>query len=486
MSKNSKFLLRVAPLIVADAFLAVFCFTLAYMIREDATSFSLTQLRSDPNFQPYISLILFAPFVRVFSQNLFKMYEPKSLGAQSASGLVNLCKSATVGTLVLIVIAFSYRGVTDYRSFSYARLIFFFDWFLNLIMVTGVHTIIGAIQSELQNRGFGARRVAIQGAGDVSQKLLRKLANDPREGYRVMGYIANQMPIEAGIFKESKYKYLGSSHDILDIINKYSLDEVIVTNVRSLDTALMDFVEECHKRDVVVKLHLDFYGILTQSNEIEDLGGHPVVQVNEIAIVGFARVLKRMEDILLSTVLLCITFPVWIMVAALIKRESPGPIIFQQQRVGKNGRTFTMLKFRSMCNDAEERKKDLEALNEADGHIFKMKADPRVTRVGRMLRRTNLDELPQFLNVLRGDMSLVGPRPPVPGEVAKYTEKQKRRLGATPGITGMWQVNRSADEHSFDEVISWDIYYIEHWSLWLDIKILFKTVWVVMSGKGSY
>jgi len=158
--------------------------------------------------------------------------------------------------------------------------------------------------------------------------------------------------------------------------------------------------------------------------------------------------------------------------------------LFQQERVGKYGRTFTMYKFRSMYDGAHSELDLLRDMNEAEGLIFKMKDDPRVTRIGRFIRKTCLDELPQFLNVLRGEMSIVGPRPPLPEETSEYEDRHLRRLHTTPGITGLWQVNRG-HRYSFDEVLAWDTYYIENWSLWLDLRIMIKTLWVVATGRGT-
>jgi exopolysaccharide biosynthesis polyprenyl glycosylphosphotransferase len=458
---------------------------MAYLLRADVPVFSMEALRDDPLFRPYVSLILFAPFVRMFTYITFGVYDESAMKGHTARNLFNLCKAATLGSVVLIVAAFMYRGFSnEFRQFSYSRLIFFIDWFLTITLVTSTHSLLTHLRIKMLLRGIGQRRMAIQGTGHLSGVFLNELEQFPLAGYRVMGYIAPESD-EVMSQESKKFKHLGDIPNILEIINTYSLNEIVVTDVNTLGMELVQFVEECHKRDVVVKLALDFYGILMQARKLDELAGQPVIQINEIAIQGLARVLKRMEDIILCSVALTITFPLWVLITYLIKRESPGPAIFAQTRVGKNGRTFTMYKFRSMVADADDKKEELMSENEADGLIFKMKNDPRITRIGKFIRRTNLDEIPQFFNVIKGDMSLVGPRPPVPSEVAQYTEPQKRRLGATPGITGLWQVNRG-HQHSFEEVLNWDTYYIENWSLWLDIKIIFKTFGVVLTGKSSY
>lgn len=467
--------------------LAMACLLTAYIIRFgtaiESPGLLVEALRNDRWFQPYISIIIASPFIRAFTYNLFGIYDDSSLNRSAAANLLDISKAVTTGSVVLVVIAFMYRSVSEFPEFGYSRLIFGMDWILNLVCVAGLHTVIAALRNELLRRGIGYRRVAVQGAGLAAQSLLRELSEFPDRRYRIEGFIANDVPEDAPVLERGAFKHLGETSEILEIINRYNLDEVVVTNAGSLGSGLMTFVEECHKRNVLVKLSLDFYGILTQGRKLEEMGGQPVIQVNEIAIEGFARILKRLEDIVVSILLLIITFPLWVALALLIKGESPGPILFHQERVGKNGRTFKMYKFRSMYRDAEDRKGELDADNEAEGLIFKMRDDPRVTRIGRVLRRMCLDEIPQFLNVLRGEMSIVGPRPPVPDEVARYNDRDMMRLVATPGITGLWQVNRG-HRYSFEDVINWDTYYIENWSLWLDIKIMLRTIWVVLSGRG--
>lgn len=199
----------------------------------------------------------------------------------------------------------------------------------------------------------------------------------------------------------------------------------------------------------------------------------------------YSQIAKRVLDVSVALFFLLLTAPVLALVALAVAIDSPGPVLFRQVRSGRNGIPFTFLKFRSMVADAESRRHEIEAFNEADGPIFKIRNDPRITRVGRLLRRTSLDELPQLWNVLRGEMSLVGPRPPLPSEVIRYEPWQRRRLLVTPGITGLWQVSGRSNV-SFTEMVLLDLQYIQRWSLWLDIQILIRTVLVVFLTEGAY
>jgi exopolysaccharide biosynthesis polyprenyl glycosylphosphotransferase len=196
--------------------------------------------------------------------------------------------------------------------------------------------------------------------------------------------------------------------------------------------------------------------------------------------------LKRLLDIAGSLIGLCLFGIMFPMIAVAIKFNSPGPIFFSQERVRENGRLFKCWKLRSMYIDAEERKKDLMSQNEMSGAIFKMKDDPRITSIGKFIRKTSLDEFPQFWNVLKGEMSLVGTRPPTPDEVANYENWHRRRISIKPGITGMWQVNGRSSIQDFDEIVRLDLYYIDNWTFWLDIRLIFQTVFVAFSNKGSY
>jgi exopolysaccharide biosynthesis polyprenyl glycosylphosphotransferase len=219
--------------------------------------------------------------------------------------------------------------------------------------------------------------------------------------------------------------------------------------------------------------------------DVDDIAGIPLLGVKEATIPRTGRLVKRALDIFVSALALLITSPIMLLIAIVVRLESPGPAIFRQIRVGPRGRPFTIYKFRSMRQGAEEEQAQLRDRNEASGPLFKIKDDPRFTRLGRFLRRASLDELPQFFNVLRGEMSLVGPRPGPPQEVAQYQPWHRQRLEVSPGITGLWQVSGRSDL-SFDEMCLLDIYYIENWSLGLDLTILLRTIPRVILGDGAY
>jgi exopolysaccharide biosynthesis polyprenyl glycosylphosphotransferase len=250
---------------------------------------------------------------------------------------------------------------------------------------------------------------------------------------------------------------------------------------------ISNLLMECASRDVGVRVVPDFYDLSLNQVDILDVNGIPLIGMREAELSGSNLVLKRAIDIVLATILLLGLLPLLLVVAILIKLDSPGPILYTRTRVGRDGRLFTFLKFRSMRQDADKQLENIIHLDEArsDGRIFKVRDDPRLTRVGRWIRRASIDELPQLLNVLHGEMSLVGPRPPFPHEVEKYEDWHRRRLDVVPGITGLWQVSGRSNL-TFDEMALLDIWYIENWSIGLDLRILFRTIPAVALGTGAY
>ncbi|HLY67132.1 MAG TPA: sugar transferase, partial [Chloroflexota bacterium] len=238
-------------------------------------------------------------------------------------------------------------------------------------------------------------------------------------------------------------------------------------------------------QNVRYKVVPDLFEMSLSRLDVDEIAGIPLIGFRENTITGPNLVLKRAVDLTLGSLMLILSLPLWVLVPLAIKLDSRGPVLFRQTRVGRDGKHFTFFKFRSMRQGADDEWQQLRALNETDGPILKIRKDPRLTRVGKLLRRTSMDELPQLLNVLHGDMSLVGPRPPLPAEVLQYESWQHKRLSVAGGMTGLWQV--SGRSHlNFEEMVMMDLYYIENWSLGLDVKILLRTIPAILTGTGSF
>lgn len=283
---------------------------------------------------------------------------------------------------------------------------------------------------------------------------------------------------------------IANSDNIMGWIRTASLDEVYINLDVDAVEEIVPIIEELEDMGITVNVNIPSLEAIVENSKFDNLNciikaGYPMAVFSPAVHNFTALMIKRAIDILGGIVGSIISFPIILLTAIPLLIESPGPLIFKQQRVGKNGRVFNIYKLRSMYVDAEERKKDLMKDNKMDGHMFKMDNDPRITKVGRVIRKLSIDELPQFWNVVKGDMSLVGTRPPTVDEFEAYESHHKRRLSMNPGITGMWQVSGRSDIQDFEEVVKLDCEYIDNWSLWLDIKILFKTVGVVLLHKGA-
>ena len=284
--------------------------------------------------------------------------------------------------------------------------------------------------------------------------------------------------------------------NFMDWLRQAALDEVYLDVAQESEENMLPYLEEMESMGLTVHFRLpvldriekaccDETSAVRISRELSRCAGGNVVTMGTVELKLRDQVLKRTMDIVGGILGCIISIPIIALVAIPLKLESPGPLIFKQRRVGRNGRVFYIHKLRSMYVDAEARKKELMAQNEMNGLMFKMQDDPRITKVGKFIRKTSIDELPQFFDVLRGDMSLVGTRPPTLDEYKQYESHHKRRLSMKPGITGLWQVSGRSDIEDFEDVVKLDVQYIDNWSLWGDIKILFKTVWVVFAGRGA-
>ncbi len=314
--------------------------------------------------------------------------------------------------------------------------------------------------------------VLIVGAGRVGMELAQQLKQDP--GHRVIGFLDDNLQDDARV--------LGSSNDLAEIARQYFIDEVVVT-IPSRRELVKKVVLEARKLRLDVKVIPEMYDGIAANAPVEYLAHLPVHVLHREPIPATGWMLKRMCDVVLASLLLMVTAPLLLLIAVMLKLESRGPVLYRSHRIGKKGKIFTFYKFRTMVAGADGLRVNLEELNERNTVLFKVAHDPRITRVGRLLRKFSLDEAPQLINVLKGDMSLVGPRPPLPSEFKQYRLDHLRRLDVVPGITGLWQITSRRDP-SFDNYIALDLEYIENWSLGLDLKILLRTIPAVFKGTG--
>jgi exopolysaccharide biosynthesis polyprenyl glycosylphosphotransferase len=370
-----------------------------------------------------------------------------------------------------------------FRPLVYSRLLILEAGLAFIVLLSLDRLLVIAFERWLRRRGVGVKRVVIVGAGEVGRRVIRTIVARPDLGYEIVGYVDDNP--DKGEGEIGRLPGMGSLDNLPKIIDCEGVDEVVVTLPWTYHRRILSVVRECERRNVLARIVPDFFQLSLRQVAISDLGGVPLISVHEVAFGSTALFFKRVMDIFGALVGLTFGAPVFAAIAAAIKISSPGPVLFRQERVGEKGRHFSIYKFRSMRCGAEEEVDQLRDLNEADGPIFKIRNDPRLTKVGAFLRRTSLDELPQLFNVLKGEMSLVGPRPPLPAEVEAYQPWHRKRLSVPPGMTGLWQVSGRSDL-SFDEMVLLDIYYIENWTPWLDISIMLRTVPKVLLAQGAY
>jgi exopolysaccharide biosynthesis polyprenyl glycosylphosphotransferase len=305
---------------------------------------------------------------------------------------------------------------------------------------------------------------------------------NPNLGYAIVGFLhdLSEPPGDFGCFK-----MLGTIDDIGPVIRSMQIDEVIIALPAHMHQQVIRSLKLCERLGTSFNLIPDLYELSLSRIDMDAIEGIPLIGIKQASLNKWQSLITRLIDITISAAVLIIGSPLWLLLALAVRLSSSGPIIYKQTRVGLNGRTFQIYKFRSMYKDADQRLAQLLSQNEAKGPLFKMVNDPRITPIGRFLRRNSLDEIPQFVNIFKGEMSLVGPRPALPREVAQYQEWQKGRLAIKPGLTGLWQV-RGRSNLTFDEGVLMDLYYIENWSLRLYIQILLRTIPAVLFSRGAY
>ncbi len=404
---------------------------------------------------------------------------------------ISIIKSVTLGFLLLLGLSFVWKRY----YFVETRGILALGWGCSVVFLSVFR--IGIIRTTIRRRmrhPGGAKRAAVVGAIPFARKFVddRMPATN---GYQVVGFVETR---EGEIASDLGSEYvLGRIGSLDDVVSTYEIEEIFLPIALLENRFCFEIVSRCSRTGLPVRLVSDIFEILMPDEPKEKVDGVSRTGFGEPALKGAGLVAKRTMDLFLSLLVLIVFAPLYALIALLVKMYSPGPILFKQIRAGKDGRPFTFYKFRTMRHDIDDTLhreyatnfiggKELRLKDErSDKKIYKMPNDPRVTSIGRILRKTSLDELPQIFNVIRGDMSIVGPRPPIAYELTIYKEWHKRRLRAKPGITGLWQVSGRSSV-PFHDMVLLDLYYINRWSLPLDVEIIMKTIPVVFSGKGAY
>lgn len=408
---------------------------------------------------PFVSVLL----VCVFSAK--GLYRPRR-GISGMGEFREIVRAITFAVVIIMAASFL-------RKFEYSRLIVLSFWACDIVMVGSFRATIRHLQQKWMLRGYGKSSVIVVGTGETASLIIDRMRKGKDLGYDIIGVVDDdELLRQKGT--AMGFPFLGCLGCLPELIKQHKVEEVFFAKPTMNHEQILDTVASCEETGASFRIVSDLFEIVTGKTEIENVADTPIIDLTGPRIGLFRRASKRVMDLSLATLLFIITLPLWGIISAAIKLDTKGPVLFRQSRVGEKGRTFIIYKFRTMFND-------VNAFEHSPTH----KEDTRITRVGRILRRASLDELPQLLNVLGGDMSLVGPRPEMPFLVAQYDRWQRKRLDVKPGITGLWQVLGRKDL-PLEQNLQYDFYYIKNRTILMDLVILLKTVRAVIVGKGAF
>jgi exopolysaccharide biosynthesis polyprenyl glycosylphosphotransferase len=426
-----------------------------------------------------VEILKISIFVYAFWLLLFVFYgQYRSIFAYSRiDEFITIAKTISMGVLIIFLITFDLEK--DFRQpFRSSRMIILSYWAMMIIIVGFGRILLRTIHRHLLEKGIGRRKTLIIGWGKKAWELFEWIFEAPALGYEIVGFVTtgNQS-------LEQKYRDIpvrGQLNGLNHIIEEENIQEIIIALSRRSERRLEEVIEQCNGTSVGMKIVPDLYDVIIGQVRTNQIYGFPLIEILPQLITPWEQIVKRTIDVIFSFIILGGFLPIWLIIAILIKFNSKGPIFYTQKRVGKDGKIFKMIKFRSMVSGAEEK----------TGPVWAADNDPRVTTIGRLLRKLRLDEIPQFINILDGDMSLVGPRPERPFFVKKLREElplYSRRLRIRPGLTGWAQVKGDYDQ-SIEDVkrkLEYDLFYIENMSLRMDLKIIINTIYVMLKGKGQ-
>lgn len=410
----------------------------------------------------YLQILFLVVPIWVIIFSIFGLYKIGS-SYRIATVLIKILWAVSFSVVFSITVMFVLKNV------DFSRLMVIYIWVVAIVSLSIFRILFHLLNRLLLRKGIGLKRVIILGKNKKTDLLLRYIGNDPNSGYKLVK-----------VFRVNKKP---SIPELKRIIKKEKIDEVIQSEPFTNPQKNLNFLEVLQENQVAYKQVPSLLEVKKGRFHLDTLGDVPILEFRGTPLEGWGRIVKRLFDFIFSLIAIVVLSPFFLIIAMVIRLDSPGPIFFKQKRVSK-GRDFYLYKFRSMIKGADKLKKKLKELNEREGPMFKIKNDPRVTKVGRFLRKSRLDELPQLFNVLRGEMSLIGPRPHLQDEIKNYKKHHKKVLFIKPGITGLAQISGASDL-DFEDEVRLDAYYIDNWSFWLDLIILAKTIGVVASRKGA-
>lgn len=477
LPRSKKKIIYSLTLVINDIVFLALAFYISYYLRFHTGSIAelnLTyQLESNYFFYSIIFIIS-----AIFLFLIYRLYNWDQI--YKGSGYYSrIIKSLIINIIVIIMAGYLFEQFTFSRK--WILLLFVFSVLLILISRLIVELITVRLLRKLDIKS----KTIIVGVGENANRIEDSFRKYSMEGDTILGYVDK----ESRILKNKKYsrefKILGYLKNLKEVIYRNGIQRVIISSPEFKYNEMLEILEKIKGLDISVLVFPGFFEFSIKRMSMREIAGIPLMQVANIGFFGFNLFLKNLTDYLIGSIIFLFFIPIYLIMGLAIKLDSPGPVFYQQKRYTKECKVFYMYKFRSMYMDADRRLKELEGYNEADGPLFKIKDDPRITRVGRLIRRFSIDELPQIINVLKGELSLVGPRPPLPCEVKKYDEWEMKRMNVKQGITGLWQTS-GRSELSFEEMARLDLYYIQNWSIEMDIKILLKTIPTVLFGRGAY
>jgi exopolysaccharide biosynthesis polyprenyl glycosylphosphotransferase len=484
-------------LVVVDLALALSAFVGAFYLREGA---SITQhtngglLAWATAFAPYGALLVLVVPIRVITLAYYDLYRLRGEFSFVEDG-IRVFKATAIGSLLIVAGAFLYRGGFQFRAFSYARGVFVIDFLLALAGYVLVRFIGRGAQMFARRRDLNLIPTLVVGRGAEAALFINEMRKRPELGYRVIGVAENSLAATEPAMFEG-VQVISNLNGLPDAIRESGANEVIIADPSVPGDALFDVMMRVGRgRGVEFRIAPSLFNFLPRKTEVDQIGALPMITLFRSPLSSVARVIKRTSDLIISAVATLLLLPLWLVIAVLIKLDSHGPVFYKQERVGMDGRIFLCYKFRTMRVEGDDQAhREFQRryiagqpdsnLGDGGQPIYKLHADPRITRSGGILRKASLDELPQLLNVLHGEMSIVGPRPPIPYEVESYELWHRKRLDMKPGITGLWQVS-GRNRLPFDEMVRLDLFYIENWSLLLDLRIILQTLPVMWRGDGA-